>query len=330
MKVKPAHRKKLKYYLDNFYKHYPNEKYTILHFVKYLKKRLRINKDAWFGVSGDTGSGKSLFVIMTQILFGRPFDLTKNVTYLPKGEEIIEKFRNLDFNTLLIDEAAREMRSVNWHSKAQQKVNVAAMTERYKNNAVFLNMPNFNEFTKSMRSGNIIFRAVVAYRTDLYARIFIYRKSRNWRSSDPWADKIANSRYEALEKRRMEIDNNKITEIERGLPNTIMDFIIPNLELILPDVTDRYEELKLSSREIADEEDERDKSSQTTIWKTKYQKLLARATKALYYNEVGHGEVKVTYKDAADSLGVSSDTFSKYLKKPDEEFESKNPRKKWQ
>ena len=60
------------------------------------------------GVSGETGTGKSYFVLMTQILFGRPYSLTENVCYIPKGNEIEEKFKKLDFNTLLIDEAARD------------------------------------------------------------------------------------------------------------------------------------------------------------------------------------------------------------------------------
>ena len=55
MKIKPKDRRKTEFYLHNFYKYYPREKYTIFHFVRYLKKRLKQNKDAWYGVSGDTG-----------------------------------------------------------------------------------------------------------------------------------------------------------------------------------------------------------------------------------------------------------------------------------
>ena len=120
---------------------------------------------------------------MTQILLGRRYWLDKNIAYIPKGNEIIDKFNRLKRDTLLIDEAAAEMRAVNWQSKAQQGVNVAAMTDRFKENIIFLNMPSFDEFTKSMKRGSIMFRAILAYRNNRFARVIIQRKSRNWRSN---------------------------------------------------------------------------------------------------------------------------------------------------
>ena len=41
MKIKPYHRKKVTEYLKNFYEYFPEEKYTIFHFVRYLKLRLK-------------------------------------------------------------------------------------------------------------------------------------------------------------------------------------------------------------------------------------------------------------------------------------------------
>lgn len=313
MKIKPKDRKKLTAFLQEFYSIYPNEKHTVLHFVKYLKLRLKKNKDAWFGVSGDTAVGKSFFVIMVQILFGRPYDLTKNVTYIPKGNEIIEKFEALNFNTLLVDESAKEMRAVNWQNKSQQKVNVLAMTERFKNNVVFLNMPNFNEFTKSMRRGNLLFRAIVVYRTDLYARVIIQRRSRNWRSEDLWGDIQANKMYDKLVKQKKEITNEIILKIERAIPNTIMDFIVPNLEVILPNVTKEYERLKIESRKT-DRHDYLSQSEKKNIYKNKYQRLLTKIAKVLFYNQLGIGKIKVTKQEFSESLGISTETFNKYLR----------------
>ena len=323
MRIKPPQRKKLENYLKEFYNYYPNEKYTVLHFVKYFKRRLKDNKDAWMGVSGDTGSGKSFFVLMCQILFGRPFSLIDNVSYIPKGNEIVDKFQKLKFQTFLVDEAAKEMRSVNWQSKEQQNVNTAAMTERYKNNWVFLNMPNFNEFTKSMRRTNLQFRAIVPYRTKNFARVIIQRKSRNWRSDDPWSDILASKIYENLEKKKQDIDNEAILRIERGLPTTIMDFVIPNLELILPAVTDKYKELKEISREEDMKEEETNKDKKN-IYKTKYDKVMCQVTKALYHNTLGIGEVKQSKTEIAKMLGIATGTFNKYLDMAPEELEPKN------
>ena len=256
-------------------------------------------------------SGKSLFVLMVGILFGRPFSLVNNVTYIPKGNEIMDKFSKLRMCVFLIDEAAKQMRSVQWQDKQQQKVNVGAMTERYRNNVVFLNLPNFNEFTKSMRAGSIVFRAVIPYRTDKYARVIIQRKSRNWRSEDPWGDKRANEIYHAYDKRRKEITNDVILSIERSLPNTVMDFIIPNLENIVPDITKEYVRLKIESRK-------QDKESEVTydkinLYKGKYEDLLSIAAKALYMNELHIGKIRVTKHDIAKKLQISQITLSKNL-----------------
>lgn len=318
MRITKDHRQRLIYYLNEFYKKYPEEKSTIFHFVKYFKQRLKNNKDAWMSVSGETGSGKSLTVLMAMILFGRPMDLTKNVTYLPTGNEIIEKFNKLKFNCLLVDESAKDMRSVDWQKKSQKKVTTKAMTDRFMNNWIFLNIPNFNELTKSLKQTNITFRAIVIYRTNTYARIVIQRKSRNWRDDDAWGDKLANDIYKRSQKRYKEIDNDIILTIERRLPNHVMDFIVPNLELILPDVTDEYERLKLESRK-KDDDDPKDEKK-PNVFKQKYDNLLNIVTKLLVNNELGFGKVRVTKQEIASKLHISTSTLNKYEKMPPIDF----------
>jgi ABC-type dipeptide/oligopeptide/nickel transport system ATPase component len=312
MKIKPYQRQKLIFYLKEFYKRYPNEKYTVFHFIKAFRLRIKDNKDAWVGVSGDTGSGKSYTVIMLQILFRAGFSLVDNVTYMPKGNEIIDKFNKLEKNSLLIDESAVEMRSVNWQSKSQQKVNVKAMTDRFKNNLIFLNMPNFNEFTKSMRQGSIMFRLLVLYRTDKYVRVLLQRKSRNFRSEDPWGDKLANKMYQVLEKKKIEITNEKLLEIERKLPNTIMDFILPNPMKIIPEFMNEYERLKLKSREIADKEAP---ETQASKYKERYKNLMQKTCNLLFYNDLDIGKTRTTKTDICKALDISQMTLNKYLEK---------------
>jgi len=310
MKVTKDDREKLIYYLNNFYKKFPTERFTIFHYVRFFKLRLKNKLDAWNAINGTTGCGKSYFVIMAQILFGRRYSLIDNITYIPTGHEIVDKFSKLNFNTLLIDEAAKDLLAVDWQKKSQKKVNLAAMTERFRNNWVFLVLPNFNEFTKSLRTGSILFRCLVAYRTPLYARVIVQRKDRNWRSDEPWCDKRANEQYEKALKRYKEVDNDIILKIERNMPNTIMDFIVPNLALILPNVTDEYERLKIDSRK---EDDERSKEIKGNIFKDKYNKLLEKAIKLIFYNKLDLGKVRVSKADMAKSLNISPQTFNKYL-----------------
>jgi len=94
MKITKDQKRYLYFYLKKFYKCHPKEKYNIFHFVKFFKKRLRNprkypsmsgkNKDAWIPVCGPTSTGKSYLGIMIGMLFNRPYDLSKNITYKPK------------------------------------------------------------------------------------------------------------------------------------------------------------------------------------------------------------------------------------------------------
>lgn len=317
MKIKPHHRHKLTYYLNEFYKRFPHEKYTIFHFVKWVKQRLKEqNKDLWLAVCGDTSMGKSLFAIMCQILFGRPYDLTKNISYIPEGQEISNKINEMIFQTLLVDEAARDLRAVNWQKKSQQKVTLDAQTERFRNNWIFLNMPNFNEFTKSLKRTSVKFRAIIPYRTDKYARIIIQAKSRNWRSEDAWGDEAANKTYAKLEKSRKEITNDDILKIERSQSNYVLDFIVPNLEIILPEITNTYEELKKESR---NKKEELTIDNKTNHFKNKYQELLTKVSKILYYNQLNIGKQKPTLTNISESLGISTQTLRKYIQKKEKD-----------
>jgi len=324
MKITREHRKRLEKYLQQFYKYFPKEKFNVFHAVKFFKNRCRrkkknskmvaASKDAWCGVCGDTGSGKSYLVTMMGILFGRPFDLTENITYMPKGQEIVKKFDKLTFQVLQIDEAAKEMRAINFHSKAQQAVNVKAMTDRFKNNWVLLLIPNFSEFTKSMRIGSILFRFVVLYRSDTYARVVLHRKSKNFRSLDPWCDKMASERYDKYESKGREITNEIMLGIERGLPNYVMDFIVPNLELVLPNITDEYQRLKKESRKVAANDESLMKpNALAEKYKKKYESAMSTAVKAIYLNTLGLGKIRITKKAVSEELGITLSTLNKYL-----------------
>jgi len=319
MRILPVHRKKTEYYLKQFYKSYPHEKYTIFHFVKWCKKRIKLNKQIFFGVTGETGVGKSYGDIMFMILYGRPFSLVKNICYIPKGDEIFKKFTSMKRGCLMIDEAAREMRSVNWQSKSQQQVTMAAQTERMLNNIVFLNLPNFKEMTKSLREGSIQFRVIYAYREETHVRIIVQAKSRNWRSDDPWSDKKADEVYEKFVKKSGEPTNHDILKIERGLPCHVMDFMIPNLALIVPDVVEEYERLKLESREEVKEEEGEKKD----LWRDKYNNIVPLLIDTIFYNKLNAGFDTITYTKLSEHLGMGRETVKKLLEKHKENQDKK-------
>lgn len=320
MKITSEHREKLTFFLKKFYNQYPQEKYTIFNYVKWMKERITKRKrDAWEALSGETGTGKSYFAIMALILYkGRRTSLTRNVTYIPKGDEIKKAFDKLNKEKLIIDEAAREMRSINWHSRGQQDVNEKAMTDRFKSNWVTLILPNFNEFTKSMKKGNMQFRTIVLYRTDKYARVIVQRKLRNWRSDDPWCDKEASDKYfKAMKKYKGDLTDKEVLSVERSLPNTIMDFIVPDLSLILPELTDEYERLKIDSR-INKDVEEKKEAKQKDKFKIEYDKLLNRLSKVIINDELEIKERKKppTREEIAEFLGISTYSLSGAYNKP--------------
>jgi len=309
MKITKDHVERLIFFLERFYSAYPNEQYTIFNYVKWMKERIyKRKKDVWEGVSGETGGGKSYFMLMALVLYARKkTSLVRNVTYIPKGDEIERAFNRLNKEKLLIDEAAREMRAVNWHSKSQQSVNQKAMTDRFKGNWVSMAMPSFSEFTKSMKRGNMQFRSIVLFRTDKYARIVVQKKLSNWRADDPWYDKEADKKYEfAMRKNRGDLTDDQVLSIERSLPNTLMDFIIPDLSLILPDVVAEYERLKLESRTETKKVDIEAKEAKDKH-KLLYDDLLNRLSKVLINDEL---ELRTRKKapsrdEIAEFLGIS-------------------------
>lgn len=317
-KIKVTDRKIIKKELKRFYNKYPGEAYTINWFVKKFKKRLKkYNKDAWIAVIGETSSGKSLFSLMVLILFGRPATLKKNITYIPLGSEITDKFDQLNYNVLQVDEAAREMRTVNWQSKSQQKVNLKSMTDRFRNNMVLMLMPNFNEFTKSMRQGMMLFRCIMMERTPEYVRVLVQRKSRDFRNRDPWGDEYASKIYEKISRSRKDITDEQRLNIERSLNNYVCDFIVPNLESILPHVCKRYEDLKVDSRRQVIEDERFSKFNlRMEKYKYLYENLLARVTKIIRYNRLNLGiKDKVSIKEMSKELGITDGKFKDYLNK---------------
>lgn len=312
MKVCPDDRKKLVYFLKIFYSHFGKERFTIFHLVRYIKLRNNMDKDSWIAVSGGTGMGKSYLDLMIMVLFGKRMDLEKNICYNPDGLEVSKKFSVLRKNILMVDEAARDFRSVNWQSKSQQKMTMQALTDRFYNNVVLLNLPNFKELNKSMREGTVLFRLYCLYRSKNYARIVVHARSRNWRSEDPWGEKIGNDMHEKHEKRYGSPNDKELLEIERKLPCYVMDFIVPNIGIILPNITEEYERLKLESRKET-QGDEPDNKESNKVKKLEEMNKKVKMAKELY--DALPGSVTERKRKAADIMTMSYQTYTNYLKK---------------
>jgi hypothetical protein len=262
------------------------------------------SKQTIMPVIANTGVGKSYFAIMSSILYGRPFSLDSNISYMPLANEISTKINKLNFSTFIVDESAVSMRSVSWQNKDQQKVTAYAQTERFRANWVFFLLPNYKELTTSIRDGSSEFRIFMPYRTDNHARVIVQGKSKNFRHDDAWGDKLANKMYEKAESRKKELNHEAILELERKQPFYIMDFIIPNLELILPNVCSAYNDLKIKSREQKEE-------IKKDFWKDEF---APRCLKVIYYDELGLKDgARITHERIAKVLGISVSQVSKLI-----------------
>ena len=91
-----------------------------------------------------------------------------------------------------------------------------------------------------------------------------------------------------------------------------MDFKIPNLELILPEVTNRYLELKEQSR--IDEQNERQADEERVDkWRDI---ILPKAIRIIVDDTMGIREgVRLTKKSLTTELGISNEVLNQLLEK---------------
>jgi len=94
MKVTKEDREKLIYYLNNFYKKFPTERFTIFHYVRFFKLRLKNKLDAWNAISGETGC-------LSKDTKLKGYNLSLEELYNKFGNEFIET-KSYDFDKNIV------------------------------------------------------------------------------------------------------------------------------------------------------------------------------------------------------------------------------------
>ena len=307
-------RKKIKLYLKHYNKFVGQTSMNIFHLARNMKQRIKNGYDAWAGVSGETGTGKSQFVLMVIALMGRRFNLKDNVAYFPKGNEISNKFDKLNGGELLIDEAGKSMRGVNWHNKDAQGVNVKAMTDRFLGNTVWMNMPDYSEFMGSTKKA-FQFRIHLLYRDEVGAMVVVHRKIGYGITKEQWAETTSEKNFKdfTYKRRGSMIPNNfEKLSLHLRLPTYVMHFKVPALEWIVPEYIEAYQQLKVESRKEQPEDDGKEMGSR----QQGYIKVIGLALE---------GEIKagVPTKDLAKKYGVKVRTMQLWLRKAKQEAQEK-------
>lgn len=258
-----------------------------------IKKRIENKYDFVAGITGEEGTGKSTFAIQLGMNFG-DFDLENNVVYLPKTQEVRDKFRKTpDKGILVIDEAIKALYKQNWREKIQTEINQLYATERWRNKVTLLLMPRFTDFNEFFRNHRIKFWFHILRRG---LGVFLIKDDLNPFAPDPWYMK-ENFKiiYEHTKrfKNIYKVDVDSLLKIfENKIPNFVSSF---TWEPLPEKVEQKYIELKAKSREIAETE-EAANVDKTLIIKKLYEKGF-------------------TQKQIAEIAGLTQPTVSYLLKK---------------
>jgi len=307
-------RKKIKVYLQHYNKFLDQTSMNIFHYSRYMKQRIKQGYDAWVGVSGETGTGKSQFVLMNCALMGRRFNLKDNVAYIPQGNEISDKFDKLNGGELLIDEAGKSMRGVNWHNKDAQGVNVKAMTDRFIGNTVYMNIPDYSEFMGSTKKA-FHFRIHLLYRDETGAMVVVHRKIGYGITKEQWAETTSEKNFKdfTYKRRGSMIPNNyEKLALHLRLPTYVMHFKVPALQWIVPEYVKAYEHFKKESRKENPEDEGKEMGSR----QQGYIKVIGLALQS----EIKAG---VPTKEMAKKYGVNIRTMQLWIRKAKQNAQEK-------
>lgn len=223
-----------------------NQPEDIKRLAKFIRTRLRIDKDLVIAVTGGEGEGKTTFTTILAFLVDEGFLLTTNMSMIPNPQEIKEEFTALpQYAFYLIDEAIRSLHKHKWHDTLQQTITQLYATERWQNKCTALLIPNFQDLTKSFRDYRVMLRIHVWERGFAMAYIKDFDKD----ATDPWhIDETIMFKKKVFKSRPLsQRDRNKVYEIERKTINYFMDLHWVDLP---EEIKEEYRELKIKSREI--------------------------------------------------------------------------------
>lgn len=285
-------------------KGYLEDQLNLFYIAKLI--RIKISKshesgkyDFVVAFTGTAGSGKSTLAIMLGILVDKKYNISKNIVYIPKSNEVKKKFDLIDDGSVFhVDEAIKSLYKLKWYEKEQQSITETYATERYKRICSFFLMPRFQDFTEGFRN----------YRINLWIWIvdrgtaIIYMRDNDKDIKDPWhTDENIKIKNEYFKRRSVMYKSTEaILQAERKTPNYICDFKFPDYAEIDPDGYKLYEQMKLESRKVDDNVDE----EKLSLREQKYKMGLIKLIKWI------REKLKVSYANLGEIIGVSEQAIS--------------------
>lgn len=256
--ITDEYREKFKADLAQWYKDNPQE-WSVFYLAKIIRRRLRKDWDLYYSLEGQAGVGKSCLSIIIGMLVDDNFQLDQNISYIPKGSELKDKFMAMrKYSYMQIDEAIRAMSRYKWQSKQQQEVMEMAATERFRNQCIAFLVPNFYSLARSLRERRLDIRVWVQARGDA----IVYFKLNDKDSEDVWQIKSAleiKSKYWYRLKQRgkalMSMSTAARLKLEQRTPTYAFHFTFPDLKVLAPEIYKEYNRSKAVSRNAQKEEE---------------------------------------------------------------------------
>lgn len=158
-----------------------------------IAKEVKDDYDSVIAFTGREGVGKTTHSIQlgkkVSKLLKVKFTLEDNIVYMPKLDDIRQKFNEMDrYQTIILDEAIKVLYKLKWMDKLQQELNEHYATERKQNKITILNIPRFldlNEFFRNHRVRWWIHHLFRDKETGMGFGI-VYRYLDNEFSKNPW------------------------------------------------------------------------------------------------------------------------------------------------
>lgn len=256
----------------------------MVEFAENIKKRLRKDWDCIIVITGESGKGKSVFATELSILIDDKYQLDKNISFIPEhGDELETKFKERNnYEVLHCDEAVRSLHKHNWQDRIQQNLIKFYDTNRYKNVCTLLLVPRFFSLSEHFRAFKTSFWIDIIER----GRAIVYAKIQDKDADDVWHIK-ENQKVKAKHfgyKKITEIEIKDRLDVERRLPNYVMDLSFPDLD---PQTKEEYIRLKEKSREY--ESEETDKRTQVYLWRDE---RCLKLISGLNYKELKDSSIK--------------------------------------
>ncbi len=225
---------------------------SLKRFGEYIAERLRKDWDVVIAITGEEGSGKSSLMIQLGKLIDKKFNLRRNVSFIPRANELAKQFNDIpEYSFLGVDEAVRALHKFDWMTNVQQTLLKLYATERYQHKSTCVVLPRFRDLTENFRNHRVKIRIFIIKR----GLAVVHLINPNEYVKDPWHmdENLQTTERTLQRKKTIGISPEDLLRAERKTKTYWFDFEFPDLD---PKVKEEYQALRKESRDKIDYEDQ--------------------------------------------------------------------------